>query len=215
MALGIECPLEVATYVENQTGYCYVETTRPTRIGVKPTTLGGVEFVEYPLILPVAAGTSFARMAALAEEMEQDTARYGDKILQLGSCQEINLFREIQDRKAVITAHDGHLANLGIKRDQAYDEYTEEFEYFQSLGCEGTLPKKQYDLCLAQQAVVEEKVDAYQSLEDEYNRVVVLRNAEVGRMNLAIDAFNSLMDVNNQSCAAVFSERITTEEESE
>ena len=215
MALGIACPVEVATYVENQTGYCYVETTGPTRIGIKPTALDGKEFIEYPSIIPIAEGKSFARMVTLAEEMEQDTTRYGDMILQLATCQEISLFQEIKERKNTLIAHDGHLASLRIKKDNAESEFYEEFELYKSMGCEGTLPQKQYELCMAQQVVVEEKYAVYETLVDEYNRVVGLRNAEVNRMNLAIDTFNSLMDANNQSCAAVFSERINIEEESE
>lgn len=213
MALGIECSLEVATYVQNQKGYCYIETTGPTRIGVKPTSLGGKDFNEDPLIIPISEGESFTRMVTLAGEMEQEAAAYGDRILRLATCQEINLFREITDRKAVITAHDGHLANLGIKKDQAYDGYSEALEVFQSMDCEGPLPQKQYDLCMAQLAVVEEEYAAYEAAVNEFNRVVDLRNGEVNQMNQAIEAFNILMDANYQSCAAVFSERIVTQEE--
>lgn len=215
MALGIECPVEVATYVEDQRGYCYIETTGPTRIGVKPTTLGGKDFVEIPLIIPIAEGVSFSRMTALKEEMEVDALAYGEVILQMASCQEINLYKEIVDRKAIITAHDGHLASLDIKKDKAETEYLEEYELFNSMGCEGTLPQKQYELCLEQQAIVEEKYALYEDLVNEYNRVVVKRNAEVDRMNQAIDAFNALMDAKDQSCAVVWSERIDTDEETQ
>jgi hypothetical protein len=208
MALGIQCPLEVAAYVEDQIGYCYIETTGPTRIGVKPATLGGKDFIEEPWIIPIAKGSSFTRMISLAEEMEADAAQYGEKILQLATCQEIQLYREIQDRQATITAHDGRLASLKIKMDQAESEYLAEVEIFNSMGCEGTLPPAQYELCMAQVAVVEEKFAVYDELVNTYNRVVNNRNIEVNQMNLAVDSFNSLMDAKDQSCAVVWSERI-------
>ena len=215
MALGIQCPVEVATYIEGQRGYCYVETTGPTRIGIKPTSLGGKEFVEYPKVIPITEGKSFARMVSLVEEREQAELDYGNMILQLATCQEIEIFQEIKERKKTLTAHDGHLASLRIKRENAENKFYEEFELYKSMGCEGTLPQKEYELCMTQQAIVEEAYAVYEELVNEYNRVIGLRNAEVNRMNLAIEIFNSLMDANNQGCAAVFSERITMEEESE
>jgi hypothetical protein len=213
MALGIQCPLEVAAYVEDQIGYCYIETTGPTRIGVKPVTLGGTDFIEEPWIIPIAEGQSFTRMINLAEEMEADASEYGDKILQLATCQEIQLYREIQDRQVTITAQDGRLASLNIKMNQAESEFLAEREIFNSMGCEGTLLPAQYDLCMAQIAVVEEKFAVYDDLVNNYNRVVNNRNFEVTQMNQAIDAFNSLMDAKDQSCAVVWSERIEIQEE--
>lgn len=216
MALGIECPLEVATYVENGRGYCYLETTGPTRIGVKPDTLGGEAFVEDPLVIPIAEGVSFAFMATLAEEMEEEANAYGELILQLSTCHEVSLYKEILDGQAVIEAHDGHLANLGIIGDRAESDYLEEVELFKSMGCEGTpLPPAQYELCLDQLDIVNEKFAAYEEALNEYNRVVGLRNADLGRVNLAVDTFNNLMDSRDQSCAVVFSERIEVEQESE
>ncbi len=59
MALGIQCPVEVATYLKDGVGYCYIETTGPFRIGVKPTTLAGQDFSEEPQIIPISDGKSF------------------------------------------------------------------------------------------------------------------------------------------------------------
>ena len=182
---------------------------------MKPDLIGGEEFVEYPWIIPIAKGNSFVRMINLAEEMEQDVLGYGDLILQLATCQEISLYKEIIDRKAVITAHDGHLANLRNKKDQAEEEYLEEVEKFKSMDCEGSLPPEQYELCLAQQALVEDKFAAYEELVNTFNQVIGLRNFEVELMNQAVDTFNNLMDAKDQSCAVVFSERIETQEEEE
>ncbi len=202
MALGIQCPTEVATYVKGMAGYCYIETTGPTRIGVKPAELGGNEFIEEPWIIPINDGKSFTRMISLKEEMEEDALLYGDMILHLASCQEIELFQEIQERNDIITAHDGHLANLGIKMDQAETEFRGELEVFNSMGCEGTLPPDLYELCVAQQAVVEGVYATYEEALNLYNQVVLLRNADVDRLNQAVKAFNSLMDARDQSCAA-------------
>lgn len=215
MALGIQCPLEAATYTEGQMGYCYIETTGPTRIGVKPSSLGGEDFVESPYIIPISSGRSFEAMTLLQEEMEQEALDYGDVILQLATCQEVSLYKEIQDRSATLTAHEGHLANLNIKLDKAKKIYLEEVEHFQSLNCEGVLPPEQYDLCLDQQQVLEDATAVYQKRVNDYNQVVALMNAEVGRFNLAVDNFNSLMDAKDQSCAVVFSERIDLLEEGE
>jgi hypothetical protein len=209
MALGIQCPLEVATYIESQTGYCYIETTGPTRIGIKPATLGGQDFIEDPWIIPIIKGDSFTRMINLAEEMEADASQYGEEILQLATCQEIELYREIQDRQATVTAHDGRLASLRIKLNKAESEYQAAVDKFKAMGCETTPAPG----CAAQYEDVKAKQAIYEELINTYNRVVNNRNTEVNQMNMAIETFNNLMDTKDRSCAVVWAERIEIQEE--
>jgi hypothetical protein len=149
-------------------------------------------------------------MTSLAEARVLEIASYGQKILQLATCQEIQLYQEIIDRQNTIKAHDGHLANLQIALENAKQTYEQELETFQSMGCKWATPE-----CLAQQAIVEEKFAIYEEQVAEYNRVVDLRNWEVNQLNTAVDQFNALMDINNQGCAVVYSERIPVPEESE
>ena len=216
MALGIQCPLSLANYVEEQNGYCYIETTGPSRIGIKPTNIGGREFWEDPEVIPISEGRSFSRMITLWEEMEGDVTRYGRMILQLATCQEVQLYQEIIVRRAAIQTYDNQLENLEMKIENASQAYQTELEIFQSMGCEEfPLPPEKYESCLTQQKIVEEKLAVYHNKVNQFNEVVELRNGEVNRMNLAIETFNSLMDANNQGCAAVYSERITIPEESE
>ena len=214
MALGIQCPLDFATYVVDQKGYCYIETTGPFRIGIKPTNIGGREFNEDPIVIPIAEGISFMRMNTLAEEMEVAVIRYGQKILQLATCQEIQLYQEIVVRQVTIRNYDNQLESLRDAVDAAYQAYQEEYEIFLSMGCQKPVPPD-YEACLAQQAIVEEKFALYENKVNEYNQVVESRNGEFNRLRLATDTFNSLMDANNQSCAVVLSERVTEPEESE
>ncbi len=215
MALGIQCPLDLATYVLNNKGYCYIETTAPSRIGVKPTNIAGREFIEDPEVMPITEGKTFERMNTLVEEMEGDVIRYGQKILQLAACQEIQLYQEIVVRQVTVRDYDNQLANLEIALENAKNAYEEELEIYQSMGCQGTLPPAKYQARLAQQAIVEEKYALYEAKVTEYNQVVDLRNGEVSLLNLAVANFNNLMDANNQSCAVVYSERIDVPEESE
>jgi hypothetical protein len=77
MAAGIQCPLETASYVSGNTGYCYIETTAPTRIGFKPELINGIPFTEDPHIIPVSSGNSYDRMIDLKYGMEQETDQYG------------------------------------------------------------------------------------------------------------------------------------------
>jgi hypothetical protein len=215
MALGIQCPVSLATYVEDLIGYCYIETTGPSRIGVVPSNIGGRDFTEDPDVIPVAKGKSFARMITLAEEMDVEVIRYGAKILQLATCQEIQLYQEIVVRQANIQTSEGQLANLKIAMDNAYQAFQEELELYETMDCEGILPPAQYEACLAQYEIVEEKLAAYDESVNEYNQVIDRINGEVYRLNLAINTFNSLMEAKDQNCTAVFSERIIMPEESE
>ena len=210
MALGIQCPVDLATYQEDGKGYCYIETTSPSRMGVKPTNIAGREFVEEPMVIPFSEGISFDHMTTLAEEMEGDVIRYGQKILQLATCQEIQLYQEIRDREAAIQDYDSQLENLKVALENAKQAYQSELDLYQSMGCKWATPQ-----CLAQQELVEEKYALYEAKVNQYNQVVEARNGEVYRQNLAIDQFNALMDADNQSCGVVFSEGIDLPEESE
>ena len=213
MALGIQCPMDLATYLEHGKGYCYIETTSLSRIGLKPTNISGREFVEEPMVIPFSEGKTFARMTTLAEEIEVEVIRYGQKILQLATCQEIQLYREIVVRKVAIQDYDHQLANLQAAIENAYQAYQDELEVYQSMGCQGTLLPAKYHACLDQMAVVEEKFALYEAKVNEYNQVVGLRNDEVIGMNQAIESFNALMDVRDQSCVVVYSERIDVSED--
>lgn len=213
MALGIQCPQEVATYLKDQKGYCYIETTGPTRIGIRPSLLGGEEFTEDPVIIPIAEGASFELMISLAEEMELETIRYGKKMLEMATCQEIQLYREIVVRRAAMGSYGTQLQGLKQDMEEAVQTYQDEMAIFQSMGCQGTLPKEKYEECLDQQAVVQAAYDGYALLVEDFNQVVGENNAELNRLNEAILAFNSLLDTTNQDCGLVFSEPIDVEGE--
>ena len=216
MAVGIQCPRDAATYQWDGKGYCYIETTGPSRIGVKPTNIAGVEFDEDPLLIPIAAGKTFSRMTSLAEEMKGETIRYGQRILQLANCQEIQLYQEIVVRRVTISEYENQLDRLQTKSGSAKAAYEEELEIYISLGCDdGPWPPAKYQDCLTQYEILEEKVALYQDAVDEYNRMVDLYGAEVDLLNLAVRNFNALMAAKDQSCSAVFSEGIAEPEASE
>ena len=172
MALGIQCPVEVATYLKNGVGYCYIETTGPLKIGVIPTTLAGKDFSEEPQIISISEGKSFNRMVSLAEELERDVLTYGEVIRQLSTCQEISLYKDISDRETGLALQLDAIDQKKVQLDAAALIYQQELQKYNEMGCKGSLPQDKYDLCAAQENVVNQKVAIYNDAVEEYNQLL-------------------------------------------
>lgn len=60
MAVGVKCPRQYANYIYNGTGYCFIETTRPSIITDKEGEYIGVgKLTSTPKVIFVADGYSF------------------------------------------------------------------------------------------------------------------------------------------------------------
>jgi len=215
MALGIQCPTGVATYIQNGIGYCYIETTGPFRIGVKPTNLAGNEFREEPQIIPISDGKSFNRMVSVAEELERDVLMYGEFIKQLATCQEITLYKDISARETALDLQLAAIDQMKMELDAADLVYQQELQKYNEMGCKGTLAQEKYDLCVAQGEVVDQKAAIYNDVVEEYNQLLTEYRLNYDQYASTFDAFETLMGRSRQGCAVVSTDSLDKQEEVE
>ena len=213
MAIGLQCPVGASTYVANGIGYCYVETTAPSRIGVKPANIGGNIFVEDPQIYPISEGKSFNRMSSLADEINLDVSIYGDQILQLSGCEEISLFKDFRDREDGLDLTSLEIDKLEFELEEADLVYQEELQQYKSMGCEGSLPKDQYDRCMAQGDVVNQAAEIIDKIYEEYKQTFDQYHSDYDQYAFVFNAYNALMQNANQGCAVVYTSGSSMQEE--
>jgi|GEM_PF-1793462 len=208
MALGIRCPVETATYLHGGIGYCYIETTGPFRIGVKPSILGGEDFTESPQIVPIAEGRSFRKMIDLTETMETEVKVYGEYILQLAGCQEISTYKDIQNHEYKLNEYEEELDGLSTSLEEASNQLEAAVAEYESMGCEGTLPEDKYNQCVNAYDEVEALQTRYNDLVKEYNTLYEDYKRLYQRYVEDFQAFEDLMGEHQNSCSTVSRETV-------
>lgn len=203
MAVGIECPLETATYTHQGTGYCYIETTVPSRIGVKPETFDGEEFNEEPNVIVAQEGKSFQLMFSLAETLASDTTYYGEFIQQLATCREINGYKEVKNQEFRLQEYEAELAALESKLNAKKGRLEREISRYESMSCEGTLPQEKYDQCEDQFQEVQRVRRSYNNLVGKYNQLVEDYQRAYETYSRTFEAFDALLEANRESCSQV------------
>jgi hypothetical protein len=209
MAVGIRCPTAEATVFSDDLGYCYIETTAPNRIGVKPSLVSGVPFTENPQVIPIAEGRSFDLMVSLNSGMEGDALVYGDYILELAGCQEISLYKEIHDREAGLDAFELQINQLVEDINSLREEYETEAERAQEMGCKGSLPPAQYETCLPQIDLVNQTAEDYNLLVSQYNQLNEQYQEYYQGYQLIFNHFEALIQENYQDCSSISPENIS------
>jgi hypothetical protein len=169
MAAGIQCPLETASYMIGDTGYCYIETTTPARIGHKPEVINGTDFIEEPYIIPISNGNTFSLMVDLKTIMDQESEEYGSDILDLVNCTEIELYKLIQNQESSLLHLEREISSLDQRLDNMEPKIDNKEASYQNSDCEGTLPQEKYEEC-------KRKYNTLLALIDDYNQVVDKRN---------------------------------------
>lgn len=149
MAVGIGCD----SYSDYE-DYCYIETTSPKRIGIKPILSGNLTISSYPNIIKVSDGKNFEGIKKIKEKQEKLSLEYGDFILKLSNCEEIILYNqslilknkvnELEEEKIKMEnkLDNNHekIENLKINYDELLNEYDK---------CSGTISsQRKYDSCL-------------------------------------------------------------------
>jgi len=212
MALGVRCPVESATYLHEGVGYCYIETTGPARVGVKPEVINGMDFTEQPKIIPIHAGKSFRKMIELRASMQSEANRYGDYILQLAGCEEISRYKALRNQEFELYGYESELDRLSGKLDTASAQYNEAAAEYESMGCEGELPEKKYNECVKQFDEVESLRTRYNDLVRKYNRLFDEYERHYQGYMADFDAFQALMADGYQSCSTVSREELDPQE---
>jgi hypothetical protein len=177
MALGIRCPNSVANFKEDGVGYCYIETTAPARIGVVPTGINESETLSNPRIIKAADGLSFERMSILAEQRKSQVEAYGQYILSLSTCEEINLYKKIQEAESELDDLQGELLILEGEIKPLSENLDYEIEQYNQLGCKGTVSKAKYKKCEEERKRLQSIQYTYEALAIDYNTLVDEYNA--------------------------------------
>ena len=198
MALGIRCPNNVANFVEDGMGYCYIETTAPSRIGVIPQGINETDALTNPRIIKVADGGSFQRMSILAEQRRTETATYGEYILSLSSCKEISLYKKIHETESNMNAIKEDLLSLESEIEPLSQNLDYQVEQFKQKGCQGTVSKSKYKKCepdwkniQSLQYTLEGLVLDYNNLVEEYNAIYEIYSADFKTFDAYISSHNT------------------------
>jgi hypothetical protein len=209
MAVGLRCPTAEATVLADGLGYCYIETTAPTRIGIKPPLINDVPFEEKPVVIPVADGKVFNRITSLNASRGEETQLYGDYILQLVSCQEINLYKDILDREGGLADYEERMNQLVEQVNIAEDEYYKEVKVAEDMGCKGTVSHSLYKKCQDQIEKVNLNVAIYNQRVEEFNQLNEEYQDYYQGYQLVFDSFDALIKENYQGCSNISPETLS------
>ena len=215
MSVGIRCPVEYANYIQDGTGYCYIETTAPQRIGVIPQSFGVEFFNETPMILEVSEGKSFNLMSYLHGKMKEDVADFGEDILRLSTCEEISIYKDLIRGENVLVDYETRLEETDIKLHHADMDYKYSLDQYNSMGCEGTLPKAKYNKCLNIYNETEKLRQTYNNLVDEKNNLYDEHSDFFEKYDKDYNDFVDLIKYNSKSCAYINSEYFSIHDKTE
>ena len=198
MALGIRCPKDVANFVEDGVGYCYIETTAPSRIGVIPQGINESNALVNPRIIKVADGQSFERMSLLAEQRKEQVETYGQYILSLSSCAEIALYKKIEDAASTMNGIKEELLSLDGEIESLSQNHDYLVEQFKQKGCQGTVSKSKYKKCepdlqniQSVQFTLEALILDYNNQVEEYNAIYEVYSADINTFDSIISSHNT------------------------
>jgi len=215
MALGLRCPAAQANYIHQGVGYCYIETTGPARIGVKPRVINGMDFREEPLVIPISRGKSFQKMASLAQTQQVEEERYGEYILQLAGCQEISRYKSVKNQEYELYGYEDQLDEYASRMDSISAERGGLIEEYNAMDCEGELPQEQYEKCSSKADKIEALRRKYNNLVRKYNNLYDKYERHYQGYVADFDLFQDLMDETYKSCATVSRDDLQPEGESE
>jgi hypothetical protein len=198
MALGIRCPNGVANFVENGIGYCYIETTAPSRIGVIPQGINESDILSNPRIIKVTDGQSFERMTILADQRKGQVETYGQYILSLSSCNEISLYKKVEEAVSTMNGIQEDLLSLEGEINSLSQNLDYQVEQFKAKGCQGTVSKSKYKKCepdwnniQSLQYTLENLVLDYNNLVEEYNTVYEVYESDFKTFDSIISSHNT------------------------
>jgi len=228
MAVGISCPMDYSDY---GSGYCFIETTGPSMIGIISKLEGDLELVSTPVIIKVAEGKQFEKIKQIKEEQEDLVDWYTDYILHLGTCEEINLFKELHKSELDINPYEETVEKYEKRWDDVeksislsynsliypLDEYERLAKFYDIQYCTIIYTQEKYDSCMRTYNELEEKrmelnkkVDEYNELlynsdelYEEYERAYDIYAKEIEEHNQKIKYFNGVLSKTHKECSPV------------
>lgn len=215
MAVGVRCPVGTANVINQGVGYCYIETTAPSRIGVKPRNINGNAFTEQAKVIPIAEGKSFVRMNAIRAAQAAEAERYGDIVLQLAGCEVISHYKEIKDQEAQLRDYETQLNQHADRLETASSRLESRISEYDAMGCEGEVSQDKYQSCMEKLNEIQAERRSYTNLVEKYKDLYDDYQAFYQGYTLDFRAFEALMGENYSSCSTVSREEISLQEESQ
>ncbi len=91
--------------------------------------------------------------------------------------------------------------------------YQGELQKYNEMGCKGSLPQDKYDLCVAQENILNQKVAIFNDVVAEYNQLLDEYRSIYDQYASSFDAFEAVMQSSRQGCAVVIAESLDKQEE--
>ncbi|MBU0980839.1 MAG: hypothetical protein KJ709_08610 [Nanoarchaeota archaeon] len=215
MSVGLACADEYSNY---ESGYCYIETTLPSQIGIVPYIANEIEIKSTPNIIEIAEGKTFNKITQIKKQQEELSNEYGPDILQLAKCQEIELLKEIiqlekelepfttklmkyEERinksenkvdyqESILDSYDDQYKEIGIM-DTDYQWSLYEYDS----ACFYIITDEQYAQCTKLYNKAEDKRQALNSEIDDFNSGYYTAYEEY---NTTLNEYNNLIDEYNE-----------------
>ena len=203
MALGIQCPNEHANYIQNGLGYCYIETTASSRVGVRPIEIADAAVSNTHRIIKISDGSTFIKMNSLADQMEIDSNEYGPFILALSRCEEISQYKHIYDQEQILIDYEERLGTLNDEIEPLYTNLEYAIQQYNDMGCKGTVSKSKYKKCEKERKFVQSLQYTYEALAIDYNKVVDEYNNLYEPYAIDIGRFEDLISTNSATCSGL------------
>ncbi len=203
MALGIQCPNEHANYVQNGLGYCYIETTAPSRISVRPIEIANATVPNTHRIIKISNGSTFNKMNSLADQMEIDSNEYGPFILALTRCEEISQYKNIYKQEQELIAYEEELGTLNSEIEPLYKNLEYLIQQYNEKGCKGTVSKSKYKKCETERKHVVSIQYTYEALVIDYNNKVEVYNDLLNHFTEVTNSFEELISSHNSTCSGL------------
>jgi hypothetical protein len=203
MAVGIQCPASQANYLSGSSGYCYIETTAPFRVGIQPPLLDGKKFDETPEVFITSSGRTFGKIASMNNTRQQEMQQYGEYILYFSACEEINAYKSIKELEFGISEIEAELIGM---EDQLYtleNKLEKKGQKLDSMGCEGTVSQQKYDQCLPVYNSYEQLNNDYNYLVSRYNQIYEEYQTTVEKYQQELNNFNLTLEENSSACSIV------------
>jgi len=200
MAVGIKCPSELANYHKEGVGYCFIETTAPSRIGMISDLVGSVVMNESDLLIKISDGKTFNLINQLVQSREQDVEMYGDFILELATCDEISAYIYLVEQEAVVEGYEERLDALELEIEPIHKRIEENYLKFEDLGCSGKLSSSLYKICSGIVSNIKNQRELSAPLEEEYQALYSEYEEIFEKYDESIGAFDNLLEENHQGC---------------
>jgi hypothetical protein len=167
LALGIACPMQYSDY---NSGYCYIEATAPSRIGLKPEIMSGKNFTENPEWSAMVSEGKVYEIASVKAQQKIQSKDYGNYLLQLGKCSDIEMFKKVHKASSDSTNCNIRLDENRAELEALRNDLNDENYQYDTYGCSSPSPNMDhYNKCMAWYNRLNDQTADYNAAGAEFN----------------------------------------------